>query len=152
MTLNSDSWDDVDKLAVGGHVHLDRLVESPPPPGSRDWVPIVHELVASLVERGGNWLVTVPVGTGLHISQELPTAKEVFDHVNVTELREPPAVYRAGDKLVPNTWEGEYYARKRVIAPSVTEIVSFGRSSDTPADEPGFSAQIAFEVRNQGPT
>jgi hypothetical protein len=148
MTMsNIGQWDAVERVAVGHHVQLHRLVDSPPPAGSADWLPIARDLVASLVERGGNWLVTVPAGSVPGVGRDLPSSEELFHTVEVSDVTEPPAVYRAGDRLEPNTWEGEYHARKRIVAPGVTETVSFARACNEPADEPGYSAEVSYEVR-----
>jgi hypothetical protein len=144
--IESTPWADVENLAVGAHVHLDELVDASPPPGSRAWLPVLHEVVEHLVKVGGNWLVTIPLG----FASRLPgreAAFDAFEYADDTPLSEPPAVYRMSDKLIANTWEGEEHSWKRVVVqPCVTEIVSFHHAKADPSDEYTYLAQISYEI------
>jgi hypothetical protein len=147
-TSTPDPWADVRKLKVGGHLHLDRLVDTPPPPGSPNWVPLMLELVERLIDWGGPWTVTLTLGMVRQSPDPASVAPNFFERADTAGLAEPPAVYRLADRLIANIWEGEYRCWKVVRQPGVTEIVSLHRAASEPPDDQGWHASLLFEVRH----
>jgi hypothetical protein len=147
VTPDDDRWGEVWTLAVGGHLHLNDVVDAFPPPGSPGWMPILEQLVDRLVGHGDNWTVTIDAGVVSRVPEPSTEVPDVFEHADQTRASEPPAVYHLPATLVPNTWEGEHHHWRRVLRRGVTEIVSFSRSRSDPPDGGGFVAEIAFEVR-----
>jgi hypothetical protein len=144
------AWSELQTLEIGDHMHLDGLVDDPPPPGSRDWLPVLEQLVAYLVRQDGHWGVTLRVGVAPHLPKACVTAANVFEYVDSTQVSEPPAVYRLTDKALANTWEGEYHGWNRVLEPRVTEDVRFDRPKNDLPDSGGWFAQVTFEIRRTG--
>lgn len=148
MTSTANQWKAVHELVVGDHVHLPELVDNPPSPGSRDWLPILRQLVSHLVEHGGHWGVTLRIGEAPMIPTEVTlTAADVFEWVDATQEYEPPAVYRLSERAGLNKWQGEHHRWARVVEPCVTESITFSRPKNDPPDKGGWFAQITFEVR-----
>jgi hypothetical protein len=142
------SWEAVRSLANGEHMHLDEIVEAPPPPGSSAWLPIIDGLKRSLVNWGGNWTVTIPIGVVSDVPTGPMSVQTALGIVHQGDVVEPPAVYRVSASLAPNRWEGEYHCWKRVLEPGVTEIVSLSRSSREIATGEGLVAEVVFEIRS----
>lgn len=148
MTNGGAHWEGVQTLAVGDHLHLDKLVEQPPPAGSQAWLPTIRQLVDYLGELGGHWVVTLPVGeVGVVPGEVTLTADRVFDYTDTSKEYEPPAVYRLGDEAILNTWEGERHLWSAVVGPNVIESISLNRPKDEAPEGGGWFAQITFEIR-----
>lgn len=137
----------VETLEVGAHIHLDEVVGNAPAPGSREWLPIVEELIQLLDSQGGNWTITVPVGTATVVPRKVVSAPDVFHLVDRSDLMEAPAAHRLADTLVANRWEGEYHCWRRVLQNTVAEIVSLSRSSMQIGSGEPYCVEIAFEIR-----
>jgi hypothetical protein len=141
------NWNEIEDLQERAHVHLEECLESSPPPGAGEWLDIVAELVPKLVELGGAWVITVPLG---HI-RSLPTAQprlpeELLELADPGELVEPPAVHRLPPERIAHRWEGESHSWKISLSPTVIQTVRIDRSiRETRRDEP-FSATVSFEI------
>lgn len=146
MNTHHSRWSSLLSLTAPDHRHLDRLVEQSLPPGSREWLPIMLDVVEYLLDKDGRWLVTLPVGTTFVPPRSSASIPDVFACVDVAEKAEPPAVYRMWDIPAAPTWEGERHEWQWVVRPGVVEHVRFQRPSDPPSDELWFRAHLDFEV------
>ncbi len=73
-------------------MHLDALVDNPPPAGSREWLPLLQDLVMRFATAGGNWTLTVDVGVALSVPEGSLAVPDVFEHADVIRALEAPAV------------------------------------------------------------
>jgi hypothetical protein len=144
----AQNWAELRRLRVGEHVHLDRYIPNPPPPGSETWLDIIAELLPRLLKWKGAWTVSMPVGTLSQLPKTFLTAPELLRLVDSEKATEPPAVYRLRDALVPSTWEGEHHRWQRLLQSSVMEAISVSRSRQEATAGDDFSASIVFEVRS----
>jgi hypothetical protein len=148
MTSKANQWEAVHQLVIGDHVHLHELVEKPPSPGSRDWLPILQQLVAHLMGHGGHWGITLCIGEAQGIPADTAlTVDNVFEYVDASDTYEPPAVYRLSERAILNRWEGEQHKWSRMLEPAVMEHVGFNRPKDERPERGGWFAQITFEIR-----
>ena len=130
-------------LVPGQHVDVDGLVESPPPPGHRDWLPSLLGIAHFLASIGGRWIISLPLGT----TTSMPTTgllDEVVSSVSTEGLLEPPSVYRMVPVECPDRWEGENHRWSTRVSDSTIQVVSINRSH-LEAEEP-FTASVLFEV------
>ena len=141
-------WAQIRQLALGDHLHLDEVLDSPPPPGSRNWSDLIRELVRTLAQGGGEWTVVMTIGTVSQVPTVLPNGDDLFDLVSSEPVVEPPAVYRLNDTIMPRHWEGECHSYIRVAAGGVTEIARIDRSAAAAARNEAFRVALVFEIRH----
>lgn len=149
---SSIAWESLRDLEEGGHFHLDAIISSAPPPGSPDWFPIVTSLIPHLISWGGAWTVSVPLGTIASAPASPLHLQSLLELVALGEVREPPAVYRLANTLVPDMWEGEHHRWSRLLYPSVREVLSLSRSRQEIAANENLRAAAVFEVRTMATT
>ena len=139
-------WDSVQSLAYGDHIHLDCLVEQAPAPGSRDWMPLLLDLVEYLGVSDDFWVVTLPTGLAARLPDAEPTESQLFECSDAAELLEPPAVYRINAPGPNLHWEGVIHEWRRVRHPNVLEALSFVRDATDPAPCGRWETKIAFHI------
>jgi hypothetical protein len=145
----TDKWADIHSITVGSHIHLDKVVESPPAPGSVGWLPIIEDMLGHLVNWGGHWTVTMPIGFVTRPPDGRLSTEELFRLTDKSSLLEPPAVYRLADELIANRGEGECHGWMRLVQPNVRELITFSRSREEIAAGEEFNGQVSFEVRSR---
>jgi hypothetical protein len=141
-------WDELGKVAVGGHLHLDEVVSDPPAPGSHDWLAYMGAVVDHLVGEQDRWIVKLPLGFVSTPPPELASANDIFLMVERGEdLMEQPSVNRLGPSNAPSTWEGQNVRWQWCDRPGVTTVVSVSRSLRDRVDGEPFSCALLYEIR-----
>ena len=72
VTLDNKVIDELKSLHLGSHVHLNAVFNVPIVPGSREWLPLVEELLGVIADWPGKWAISFPLGA----TSELPRAVE----------------------------------------------------------------------------
>ena len=138
---------EVEAIAPGSHLHLDDLFTDPPAPGSREWLPILSDLVGALVGTNENWTVIFSVGSVREPWAGVMSIDRVLDVVDQSNLFEPPSVHRPQVRSAPLRWEGEEHRWLRVLGPTATEIISMSRSSQELSAGEDLEVRLVIEIR-----
>jgi hypothetical protein len=128
--VRRERWEALLNLEGGEHRHLDTLVEGAPPPGAIEWLSLIREVVAVLVETDEPWFVSFPLGQ-IDFPPDAPlTVEQAAQAASVDGLMEPPAVYRAGADLDHEGYDGDVVLLgTRAPIDGVVEVVQAIRST-----------------------
>ena len=140
------SRDDFLQLAEGGHIHLDEFVTPSSPPGAKEWMPLIDEVIALLLTCDGYWVVLMPIGEVTAPPPRVSTRADLFALDGMSPVIEPPSVNRVSANRTLPTWEGESVSCWETISPGVVSVASVNRHLNEAVDDGPWTASIVFEV------